>query len=164
MKKILIFVLCLVLLSGCSDSSTSGSSDPDSADPANGNHASIETPQGDVIEIREKLFVAQTNDIYLNSEDYLGKTIKYEGIFDAYHDDETDITYYSVVRYGPGCCGYDSNAGFEVIWDKEYPEISEWVEVIGVLEEYDEFGEKYLRLQISSIRVLETRGQLYVTE
>ena len=163
MKKILLITLCIMLLSGCTDTNpASGSSDPENSE--NGNHAPVETPEGDIIEIREKLFVAQTNDIYLNSEDYLGKTIKYEGIFDAYHDDETDITYYSVVRYGPGCCGYDSNAGFEVIWDKEYPEISDWVEVIGVLEEYDEFGTKYLRLKISSIKVLETRGELYVTE
>jgi zinc transport system permease protein len=33
-----------------------------------------------VIEIGEKLFIAQTNDVYLNPEDYLGKRIKLEGL------------------------------------------------------------------------------------
>ncbi|MDR1559486.1 MAG: hypothetical protein LBS84_07295, partial [Clostridiales bacterium] len=71
---------------------------------------------GEVIEIREKMFIAQTNDIYFNAEDYLGKMIKYEGIFTVYEIPETGVKYCSVIRYGPGCCGVDANAGFEVIW------------------------------------------------
>ncbi|MDR3270345.1 MAG: hypothetical protein LBT32_02365, partial [Peptococcaceae bacterium] len=52
---------------------------------------------GDILEIKEKMFVAQTNDIYYNAEDYLGKTLKYEGLFTVYTDPETDVTYYSVI-------------------------------------------------------------------
>lgn len=64
-----------------------------------------------VIEIKEKLFIAQTNDIYINSKDYLGKTIKYEGLINIY-EDETGRKFYYVIRYAPGCCGYDGSAGF----------------------------------------------------
>jgi uncharacterized membrane protein YcgQ (UPF0703/DUF1980 family) len=67
------------------------------------------------------MFIAQTNDIYFNVEDYLGKTIKYEGLFSVYEDPETNAIYYSVISVRSGCCGVDANAGFEVIWDKEYP-------------------------------------------
>lgn len=119
---------------------------------------------GDIIEIKEKMFIAQTNDIYFNPEDYLGKTIKYEGIFSVYEVPETGAVYYSVFRYGPGCCGVDANAGFEVIWDKEYPKPDDWVEAVGVLEEYDEDGYTYLRLALSSLTVLETRGAEYVSQ
>ena len=111
-----------------------------------------------VVEIKEKMFVAQTNDVYFNTDEYLGKTIKYEGIFSKYED------YYSVIRYGPGCCGVDANCGFEVIWDKTYPNVNDWVEVVGVLEEYEENGFKYLRLSVSSLKILTKRGAEYVSQ
>lgn len=128
-----------------------------SSTPANSPNGNTADNKG-VVEIKEKMFIAQTNDIYINPEDYLGKTIKYEGIFDPYEYEETGMTYYYVIRYGPGCCGYDANAGFEVIWSGDYPNINDWVEVIGVLEEYEEDGNKYLRLNLSSLTVLDTRG------
>ena len=119
---------------------------------------------GDVIEIKEKMFIAQTNDVYFNAGDYLGKTIKYEGIFSVYEAPETGKEYYSVIRYGPGCCGIDANAGFEVIWNDSYPEQGDWVEAVGVLEEYIEDGYKYLHLSLSSLTVMTERGAEYVSQ
>ncbi|MDR3243005.1 MAG: hypothetical protein LBT34_03665 [Clostridiales Family XIII bacterium] len=119
---------------------------------------------GDVVEIKEKLFIAQTNDIYYNAEDYLGKIIKYEGIFDVYEVPETGLKYYSVIRYGPGCCGIDANAGFEVTCSGAYPNANDWVEAIGVLESYEEDGYQYLRLNLSSLNVLPARGAEYVSQ
>jgi len=134
---------------------------PDTSDTSADNTKAGEIA-GDVIEIKENLFIAQTNDIYLNTEDYLGKTIKYEGLFKYFPSEDEVNTYYYVIRYGPGCCGYDSTAGFEVIWNGEYPEQDEWVEAIGVLETYEENGRPYLRLQLTSLTVLEERGVEYV--
>lgn len=113
------------------------------------------------VEIKEKMFIAQTNDIYLNIGDYLGKTIKYEGMFFGAHYEPTDSMLYMVIRYGPGCCGDDGNAGFEVAWDNAgiaVPANNDWVEVIGELEEYDELGQRYFRLNVKSLRVLDKRG------
>ncbi|MDR2530871.1 MAG: hypothetical protein LBC65_04970 [Oscillospiraceae bacterium] len=117
-----------------------------------------------VIEIREKLFVAQINDIYSTLEDYLGKTLKYEGIFTSYTWDETGETYRSVIRYGPGCCGTDGNAGFEVTWDGAYPSENDWVECVGTLEMYNEGNYSFLRLDLDSLTVLDVRGAEYVTQ
>ena len=124
----------------------------------------IGAPAGDVVEIREKMFIAQTNDIYLNAEDYLGKTIRYEGIFDVDFWAEMGTTYYYVIRYGPGCCGDDGDAGFEVRWEGAYPEQNDWVEAVGVLEAYEEDGYQYLRLALSSLTVLPTRGAEFVSQ
>lgn len=117
----------------------------------------------DVVEISEKLFIAQTNDIYINTEDYLGKTIKYEGIFKSYYWDEMDATYCYVIRYGPGCCGYDGEAGFEVAWDGELPQEDDWCEAVGVLETYEENGYQYLRLSLTSLTIKDERGAEYVS-
>jgi zinc transport system permease protein len=113
------------------------------------------------LDIKEKFFITQINDIYLNPNNYLGTKIRYEGIFDVY-DIEDGKKFYSVFRYGPGCCGPDAYAGFEIIWEdksKEYPRPNDWVEVIGVLEMYEADKAKFLRIKLSSLKVLEKRGK-----
>ncbi|MDR1986382.1 MAG: hypothetical protein LBP88_05345 [Treponema sp.] len=119
------------------------------------------------VEIKEKMFIAQTNDVYLNPEDYLGKTIKLEGIFQTQSYSSTEPPYCFVIRYGPGCCGNDGNAGFEVMWEQAdaiYPAENDWVEAIGVLGAYEEDGYPYICINLSSLKVLETRGQEFVTQ
>jgi uncharacterized membrane protein YcgQ (UPF0703/DUF1980 family) len=131
----------------------------------NRNESSVST--GDVIEIKEKMFISQVNDVYLNPEDYLGKTIKLEGLFKI--DQGYDKSYCFVLRYGPGCCGYDGNVGFEVAWDKEkekpYPNEDAWVEATGELKTYEEDGyAQYLYLDLVSLNVLDKRGQETVVQ
>lgn len=58
----------------------------------------------------------------------MGKAIQYEGIFSIYEDPDSGDQFYFVIRYGPGCCGVDANAGFEVVWGKDYPQSNGWVE------------------------------------
>jgi uncharacterized membrane protein YcgQ (UPF0703/DUF1980 family) len=114
----------------------------------------------DIVEIREKMFIEQTNDVYINPDEYMGRTIKLEGIFAVI--DEMEPPCYFVYRFGPGCCGYDSNAGFEVAWNAEaekYPEDNEWVEATGVLEKYESEGEPFLRLALKSLVVKAERGK-----
>ena len=116
----------------------------------------------EVIEIKEKMFISQVNDVYLNPEDYLGKTIKLEGLFKI--EQGYDKSYCFVLRYGPGCCGYDGNVGFEVAWDNEnkkpYPGEDAWVEATGELKTYEEDGyTEFLYLDLISLNVLNKRGQ-----
>ncbi len=137
--------------------------------PALSHSTSVPPPTGDLVEISERLFIAQTNDIYINTEDYLGKTIKYEGIFKTmqWSQGDEEKTIYYVIRYGPGCCGYDGEAGFEVVWDgdggSDWPQVDDWCEVVGVLEIYELDGWEYLRLVLSSLTVLEERGAEFVS-
>ncbi|MDR0411194.1 MAG: metal ABC transporter permease [Treponema sp.] len=125
-------------------------------------------PQGAIVDIKEKMFLAQTNDVYLNTEDYLGKTIRLEGLFKREQSEYGNYCF--VLRYGPGCCGSDGNAGFEVAWDPrdqtptEYPDIDNWVEATGVLKTYEEDGYPYLYISLSSLNVLEKRGAEFVTQ
>jgi uncharacterized membrane protein YcgQ (UPF0703/DUF1980 family) len=154
--------LVLIFAVGCGGVSKSSLSPEGPASP----EGSKAPPIPDVVEIREKMFVAMTNEIYINSVDYLGKTIKYEGIFQDYYWGEKGSTYYSVFRYGPGCCGTDANCGFEIIWPDggEYAQTDDWVEVVGTLEEYEEDGYSYLRLALISLEKKSERGLETVTQ
>lgn len=157
MKRFIMILMfcCVLLLFGCGEEASRPNAE---GSP----HSSPPEASDGIIEIKEKMFIAQSNDIYLNAEDYLGKTIKYEGMFKSDYWEEDDKTYYFVVRYGPGCCSYDGEAGFEVTWDGEWPEVDDWCEVVGVLEEYESDGWYYLRLNLTSLTVLEDRGEEYV--
>jgi uncharacterized membrane protein YcgQ (UPF0703/DUF1980 family) len=129
-----------------------------------------------VVEIKEKMFIAQTNDIYLNAEDYLGKTIKLQGLFKKEQYEGSDTAYCFVIRYGPGCCGNDGNAGFEVAWEPKvplderwtlkapYPAPDDWVEATGALKTYEEDGFPYLYIALTSLTVLDERGMEFVTQ
>ena len=121
----------------------------------------------EVIEIKEKMFISQVNDVYLNKEDYLGKTIKLEGLFKM--EEAYDKMHCFVLRFGPGCCGYDGAVGFEVIWDKEkeksYPGEDSWVEATGELKTYNEADYvDCLYLDLVSLNVLNKRGSETVAQ
>lgn len=179
--KIIVAILLVVSMafSGCSSkketSSTPAASNQVSneiqdetilSQPSSISTASQIENNKDIIDITEKMFIAQTNYIYLNSEDYLGKTLRYEGLFKnnlEWKTENEDIIHF-VIRYGPGCCGYDGEAGFEVRWGGEWPRIDDWVEVVGVLRE-DAYpnGMQILYLELTSITVKEERGAEYVS-
>jgi uncharacterized membrane protein YcgQ (UPF0703/DUF1980 family) len=121
-----------------------------------------------VVEIREKLFMAQVDDVYENAKDYLGRTIKLEGIFKK--EEWLEDTYCYVLRYGPGCCGDDfRNVGFEVKLSEdftdEYPDTDSWVSAEGVLKvgKLDR-SYQYLYLDLSSLDVLSKRGAEFVRQ
>jgi uncharacterized membrane protein YcgQ (UPF0703/DUF1980 family) len=114
-----------------------------------------------LLEIKEKLFIAQTNDIYLNPDEYMGRRIKLQGMFKTDYYTGSAEPYCFVLRYGPGCCGYDGTAGFEVKWDGNgpaFPDEDDWVEAVGVLDSYYEDGYPYIYLSLTSLTVMDERG------
>ncbi|MDR1135209.1 MAG: DUF1980 domain-containing protein [Clostridiales Family XIII bacterium] len=119
----------------------------------------LNASENGIIDIKEKMFATQINEIYLNAEDYLGKTLRYQGMFQYQLWPDTNVVYCYVVRNGPGCCGTDSNPGFEVVWDGDSPKADDWVEATGVLEAYKEDGYDYLRVRLSSLDVMDVRGE-----
>ncbi|MDR0382389.1 MAG: hypothetical protein LBH50_00195 [Spirochaetaceae bacterium] len=115
-----------------------------------------------LIEIKEKMFITQLNDIYLNAEEYIGRRIKLEGLFKTDYYTGSIEPYCFVLRYGPGCCVGDGTAALEVRWPNDggtlYPVEDDWVEAVGVLDYYEEDGYPYLYVSLSSLTVLDERG------
>lgn len=114
-----------------------------------------------MVEITDNFFIEQTNDLYINLNDYIGKTIKIEGLVYSYQDSNGDICY-AVIRNTPGCCGSDGLAGLDIRYDEDYPEEDTWVEVIGVVGTDTMYGNKIPAIQVSSMKVKE-KGKTFVT-
>ena len=105
------------------------------------------------------MYVSYINEIYVNTDDYIGKWIRIEGMYQAYTDTNTGKTYYYVYRTGPGCCGNDgSRCGFEFTFDGKMPKANDWIQVIGKLRTYEEDGTTYLTLDAKSVKVMDIRG------
>lgn len=114
-----------------------------------------------MVEITDNFFIEQTNDLYLNLNDYIGKTIKIEGLIYSYEDSNGDICY-AVVRNTPGCCGNDGLAGLDIRYDEDYPAEDTWVEVIGVVGTDTMYGSEIPAIQVSSMKIKE-KGTTFVT-
>ena len=54
----------------------------------------------EIIEITDNYFIEQTNDIFLNINEYVGKTVRMQGIVYPYTG-ENGNTFYAVVRNTP---------------------------------------------------------------
>jgi uncharacterized membrane protein YcgQ (UPF0703/DUF1980 family) len=136
-----------------------------------GNGRSGRTGTGPV-EIRENMFITQINAINLNYRDYLGRTIKLEGMFRHFQWEGNNM--YFVARNAPGCCGDDGIIGFEVSWNpyhqgfddgsegRTYPNENDWVQAQGVLNYFESLGRPMLFILLDELNILERRGQEFV--
>jgi len=144
MKKLAALViatllLAVLLLTGCSG----GSGD-------------------DVIEIGERHFVNQVDEIFLNSSQYLGRTIRYAGMFRTFNWPATGEEFYFVIRYTFGCCG-EEPIGFELNPDGlDLLPNGTWVEITGVLERYEDAEFSSLLLRVVSMVELDEPGAEFV--
>jgi len=142
-KKVIVALLLLcIFFSGCTHTN---SSEP-------------------VVEIKDKMFIQQINDIYLNPGDYENKTIKLEGIYDVWQDEtDSNRSRFAVYRRAPGCCGDDGKVGFEFEYNGEKPILGDWVAVEGRIKEtFDEHGDKHIILELSKLTVKDERGVEFV--
>ena len=118
------------------------------------------------IEITERFFIAQTNEIIGNPARYLGRTIRLEGMFFSQVWPATGEEFHFVFRMMEGCCGPEEPVGFELrLEDTVPPPDNTWVEVTGVLEQYVGFWQQYsLRLEVLSLTEMSERGAEFVTQ
>jgi len=108
--------------------------------------------ENEVHKISNQFFTQEMMAIMFDSDNFLGRTINYEGVFMSAFCDIVEGTFYYVAQFGDDCCGEDV-VGFELYLDK-FSEVTPftWVEVTGVLEEHNIVGVgDVLRLNVISI-------------
>ena len=112
--------------------------------------------------IRENLFVGMITDIFMNTSDYRGKTVQYEGFVMPItaEDFGEGPEKFAVVRIAV-CCGPDDMPIGFACMGKDIPPENAWVRVTGVLRERDlDNGEgPYPYLDVQELEVLTKRGK-----
>ena len=140
---LLVILAMLAILGGCGNSAADGD---------------------DVFEITERFFAVQMFEVLMDSENFLGRTIRYEGVFTSQYWDATGEYFHLVYRYTEGCCGPEEPIGLEVyLNDLPQPSTGAWVEVTGILERFYADGVGFLRLNVVSLVEMDVRGSEFVS-
>ncbi|NPV89630.1 MAG: hypothetical protein HPY50_02485 [Firmicutes bacterium] len=117
-----------------------------------------------MVEIREKMFIQQCDDIYMNPADYKDKIIKLEGMYQEYVNKNEEKTYRYIYRRTPGCCGADGEAGFQFTYNGKTPKPNDWIKVAGTIEVVkDSTGYENVILHLTELEVSDKRGAEFVT-
>ena len=152
MKKIVYFILFLLMFAGIILFVVYQNSNY-----SNANAEVKKEAKADILEIKDKMFMTQINDIYINIDEYEDREVKFEGMVYNYNNN------CYVIRRTPGCCGNDGIIGLEVKWDKPYFADNTWVEVEGVIKiEEKSYGAEPVIYLTSLIEKAE-RGIEFVT-
>jgi uncharacterized membrane protein YcgQ (UPF0703/DUF1980 family) len=148
MKKIFLFLVIISMVLACKGKTNNNAEDQK------------------VVELSDKLFILQYNDIMLNgSKDYMDKIISLEGIYREYETAEGEIKHV-IYRKAPGCCGDDGEVGFhfEYYDEASYPQPNDWIKVAGRLKEVPTpWGFKTYYLVLNSLEIKQERGKELVT-
>ncbi len=160
MKKLVLFVILSIIVSGCSSefekSEVSDDAETEVVESASENKKESE----DVFFIDDKNFITYINYIYLNPDEYEGKIIEYEGFIDIQKNPNTNKEYCYCIRLGPGCCKNDSTVGFLLDIDGEFPLNKQWVRVKGYVQR--DLDSKRIYVKVIDIKVLDEMGKVKV--
>lgn len=129
----------------------------------NQNNISTESKK-EVLEIKEKMFITQINDIFYNIDDYKDKLIVVEGMYSKWNLWNGNKKVPVLYRNGPGCCGNDGWGGFWLNYNGELPKENDWIRVTGTPEIVTEDYCLYLYLNVTSLEVKTERGAEFVAQ
>ncbi len=121
-------------------------------------------PKKEILEIKEKMFITQINDIFYNVDNYKDKIIVVEGMYSKWNLWNGDKKVPVVYRRGPGCCGNDGWGGFWLNYDGELPKENDWIRVTGTPELVTEEYCLYLYLNVTSLEIKSKRGAEFVKQ
>lgn len=156
MKKFCITLVLCLLVSGCGNpvgrrgfdakppgmddarttysDSRASASEEDDADEEEVPEPYNPDPDSDILEISEKMFLTQINDIYFNFDEYKDKIIIVEGMYASFTTRDGTVKVPVIYRYGPGCCDNDGWGGFLLKYAGQLPQEKDWIRVTGTPE------------------------------
>ena len=77
----------------------------------------------------------------VSPEQYIGKTVKMDGLFAYYHDESTGNYYFAcIIQDATACCaqGIEFVLTEDYVYPDDYPEVDEEICVVGVFDTYQE--------------------------
>lgn len=168
MNKRLLLTLTLLLV-GCNTANTVTSDTPSTSPEVSASTfdftASAETPVNDNthITIQDDTFVTQMEDIFVNLDDYIGKTVTFEGFVMPTDEEESQ---YGITRFYEQDHGDHSHTllvGLVCSYDGTWPAQDTWVEVTVTIDKTNSDSDPTPIGIIQELTVKEERGLATVT-
>lgn len=141
--------------SNADSAAASGSASSDIAKAASS--SSISGAEGidvDLTVLSSTMVYSQVYDMVYFPENYVGQTVKMEGIYTHYHDDTTGKDYYACfIQDATACCaqGIEFELTDDYVYPDDYPEEGGYVCVSGTFDIYEEDGFTYCTLRNSTL-------------
>ncbi|NMD37350.1 MAG: hypothetical protein GYA87_01560 [Christensenellaceae bacterium] len=114
----------------------------------------------DLTKLSSTMVFGEVYNMLVNTQDYIGKTIKMGGMYSSNFFDLTQKNYhYVVISDAMACCqqGLEFVIEEERKYPEEYPQIGNYIEVVGVFGVYEELGTNY-----PYIKVLELKEKILI--
>ena len=167
MKKILL-VLLLMFLTGCSNTPQEVEPTLDIENFSFQNQQSktetksaenLETPikkeeqapfvHIDLTKMSDTMVYSQVFDILVNPQNYVGKTIRLQGIYEPITDSlAQEVLHYIVVEDATACCA--QGVEIKMIGEANYPELYSNAEVVGEIKTYEYSGQTFFYVETSA--------------
>lgn len=115
-------------------------------------HTAIETEGVDVdlTTLSSTMVYSEVYNMLVSPENYIGKTVKMDGLFALYHDETTDNYYFAcIVADATACCsqGIEFVLKDDYTYPDDYPTEGGEICVIGEFDTYQEAGYTYCTLR-----------------
>lgn len=104
----------------------------------------------DLTQLSSTLVYSEVYNMLSRPDDYIGKTVKMNGSFSVYEDEETGKVYYACyIADATACCsqGIEFTLSGEHVYPDDYPEVGSEIVVQGIFETYEENGYLYCQLK-----------------
>lgn len=104
----------------------------------------------DLTRLSSTMVYSEVYNMMTIPEDYIGKTVKMNGAFSVYEDEQSGQLYFAcIIQDATACCaqGIEFELEGEHSYPEDYPQIGENVTVTGVFETYRENEYLYCRLK-----------------
>ena len=110
----------------------------------------------DLTQLSSSMVYAQVNDMFVNPDQYVGKSVRANGTFDYFKDDKTGNEYFSVViKDATACCaqGIEFVLDGDYTYPKDYPAQNAEITVTGNFNYYNEGENRYAQLTDAKMEV-----------
>lgn len=125
--------------------------EPAFADPAAGGNDGIDV---DLTSLSSTMVYSEVYNMMVSPMDYIGKTVRMDGLFALYYDETTGNNYYAcIIKDATACC----SQGIEFVlkdhyaYPDDYPEEGGEICVVGVFDTYQEGEYSYCTLRDAEI-------------
>ena len=104
----------------------------------------------DLTVLSPTMVYSEVCDMMTSPGDYVGKTVKMDGLFAYYHDEAADAYYFACfIQDATACCaqGIEFVLAGDHVFPDDYPEPGDGIRVIGVFDTYREGNDLYCTLR-----------------